>query len=61
MPTDRSITDSSAGTYSASGTNPATPPGTPPAAAKAPRKPIKLGRRRLKESDVNVVNQPMLK
>jgi MHS family proline/betaine transporter-like MFS transporter len=61
MPTDRSITDSSAGSYSASGTNPATPPGTALAAAKAPRKPLKLGRRRLKESDVNVVNQPMLK
>jgi MHS family proline/betaine transporter-like MFS transporter len=61
MPTDRSITDSSAGTYSASGTNPVSPPGIPPAAANAPRKPKKLVRRRLKESDVNVVNQPMLK
>ena len=61
MPTDRSITDSSAGVYNASGTNKATLPGTPPAVAKGPRKPKILARRRLKESDVNVVDQPMLK
>ncbi|UEL28978.1 MFS transporter [Pseudarthrobacter sp. L1SW] len=63
MPTDRSTTDSSAGATSASGTNQATPPGAPPSSAhsKSPRKPKLLARRRLKESDVNVVNQPMLK
>ncbi|HET7783411.1 MULTISPECIES: MFS transporter [Micrococcaceae] len=62
MPTDRSTTDSSAGVNSASGTNPATPPGAPSSAlTKSPRKPKLLARRRLKESDVNVVNQPMLK
>ncbi|WP_461173688.1 MFS transporter [Arthrobacter sp. Z1-9] len=61
MPTDRSITDSSAGVYNASGTNQATPPGAAPAAARGPRKPKIMKRRRLKESDVNVVDQPMLK
>lgn len=53
MPTDRSMTDSSAGARNARGTDPAAP-----AAAKKPRL---LPRRRLKESDVNVVDQPMLK
>jgi len=52
MPTDRSTTDSSAGVVNASGTNQGAPRG-----AKKP----KLRRRRLRESDVNVVNQPMLK
>ena len=60
MPTDRSMTDSSAGISSASGTNQATPPGTLPTPKNA-RKPKILARRRLKESDVNVVDQPMLK
>ena len=57
MPTDRSMTDSSAGVNSASGTNNVMPPTAPPSV----RKPKILARRRLKESDVNVVNQPMLK
>ncbi|ADX71638.1 MFS transporter [Pseudarthrobacter phenanthrenivorans] len=62
MPTDRSVTDSSTGVNTASGTNPATPPGAPaPALGKGQRKPNILKRRRLKESDVNVVDQPMLK
>ncbi|MGY2744091.1 MFS transporter [Pseudarthrobacter sp. O4] len=52
MPTDRSMTDSSAGVLNASRTNQIAPKGA--------RKP-KLLRRRLKESDVNVVDQPMLK
>src|SRR6476469_4921146 len=52
MPTDRSTTDSSAGVLNASGTNQSTPQGV--------KKP-KLRRRRLRESDVNVVDQPMLK
>ncbi|MFF1882568.1 MFS transporter [Pseudarthrobacter sp. NPDC058196] len=53
MPTDRSSNHSPAGATSARGTDPAAP-----AAAKKPRL---LPRRRLKESDVNVVDQPMLK
>ncbi|MBT2567927.1 MFS transporter [Arthrobacter sp. ISL-85] len=53
MPTDRSRTDSSAGATNARGTD--------PAAALAAKKPRLLPRRRLKESDVNVVDQPMLK
>lgn len=53
MPTDRSMTDSSAGARNASGTD--------LTAHKAAKKPRRLPRRRLKESDVNVVNQPMLK
>ncbi|MEW9871275.1 MFS transporter [Arthrobacter sp. HS15c] len=57
MPTDRSMTDSSAGVNSASGTNNVMPPTAP----SSVRKPKILARRRLKESDVNVVNQPMLK
>jgi MHS family proline/betaine transporter-like MFS transporter len=62
MPTDRSMTDSSAGLNSASGTNQTAPPGAPSSAvSQNPRKPKLLARRRLKESDVNVVNQPMLK
>ncbi|MFD5278506.1 MFS transporter [Pseudarthrobacter sp. NPDC058362] len=67
MPIDRSNTDSSAGITTASGTNPVTPPGTQAngtqvnAGPTGPRKPKILGRRRLKESDVNVVDQPMLK
>ncbi|MFJ6077516.1 MFS transporter [Pseudarthrobacter sp. NPDC092419] len=67
MPIDRSNTDSSAGITTASGTNPVTPPGTQAngtqvnAGPTGPRKPGILGRRRLKESDVNVVDQPMLK
>lgn len=62
MPTDRSTTDSSAGLNGASGTNPATPPGAPSSALpKSPRKPKLPAHRRLQESDVNVVNQPMLK
>lgn len=62
MPIDRSNTDSSAGTTTAFGTNPVTPPGTQvDAGPTGPRKPKILGRRRLKESDVNVVDQPMLK
>lgn len=57
MPTDRSTTDSSAGVNSARGTNNVMPPTAPPSV----RKPKVLARRRLKESDVNVVDQPMLK
>ena len=52
MPTDRSMTDSSAGVIDARGTNQGTPKGV--------KKP-KLRRRRLRESDVNVVDQPTLK
>jgi len=52
MPIDRSTTDSSAGVLNASGTNQSAPKGV--------KKP-KLRRRRLRESDVNVVDQPMLK
>ncbi len=61
MPTDRSTTDSSAGVNSAGGTNHAVPPNAPSAVPAGKRKPKILARRRLKESDVNVVNQPMLK
>ncbi|MFM9276068.1 MFS transporter [Pseudarthrobacter sp. NKDBFgelt] len=62
MPTDRSVNHSSAGLNTASGTNPAAPPGaTSPPASRNTRKPKILARRRLKESDVNVVDQPMLK
>ncbi|HCN23685.1 MAG TPA: MFS transporter, partial [Arthrobacter bacterium] len=57
MPTDRSTTDSSAGVNNASGTNNAVPNSALPSA----RKPKIRARRRLKESDVNIVNQPMLK
>ncbi|BAS06989.1 proline/betaine transporter [Arthrobacter sp. Hiyo4] len=57
MPTDRSRTDSSAGVNNASRPNEAAPNNALP----SPRKPKILVRRRLKESDVNVVNQPMLK
>jgi MHS family proline/betaine transporter-like MFS transporter len=53
MPTDRSTTDSSAGARNASGTNQSAPQGA--------KKPKRLARRRLKVSDVNVVDQPMLK
>ncbi|PNH83530.1 MFS transporter [Arthrobacter sp. AFG20] len=53
MPTDRSTTDSSAGARNASGTDQAAPRGA--------KKPKLLARRRLKVSDVNVVDQPMLK
>ncbi|MFP3461753.1 MFS transporter [Arthrobacter globiformis] len=53
MPTDRSTTDSSAGARNASGTNQAAP--------QSAKKPKLLARRRLKVSDVNVVDQPMLK
>ena len=53
MPKDRSTTDSSAGVMNASGTNQAAPTGV--------KKPKLRTRRRLKESDVNVVNKPMLK
>jgi MHS family proline/betaine transporter-like MFS transporter len=53
MPTDRSMTDSSAGARNASGTD--------QTAVKAAKKARRLPRRRLKESDVNVVDQPMLK
>jgi MHS family proline/betaine transporter-like MFS transporter len=53
MPIDRSTTDSSAGVLNAGGTNQAAPQGV--------KKPKLLARRRLKESDVNVVDQPMLK
>ena len=53
MPIDRSTTDSSAGVMNASGTNQVAPQGV--------KKPKLLARRRLKESDVNVVDQPMLK
>ena len=53
MPKDRSTTDSSAGVMNASGTNQAAPAGV--------KKPRLRTRRRLKESDVNVVNKPMLK
>ncbi|CAM3146863.1 Proline/betaine transporter [Arthrobacter ulcerisalmonis] len=52
MPEDRSMTDSSAGENNARRTNPSAP--------KILKKP-RLPRRRLKESDVNVVNQPMLR
>jgi MHS family proline/betaine transporter-like MFS transporter len=53
MPTDRSTTDSSAGARNASGTNQGAPQGA--------KKSKLLARRRLKVSDVNVVDQPMLK
>ncbi|RAM37967.1 MFS transporter [Arthrobacter globiformis] len=53
MPTDRSTTDSSAGARNASGTDQAAP--------HSAKKPKLLARRRLKVSDVNVVDQPMLK
>jgi len=53
MPKDRSTTDSSAGVMNASGTYQAAPTGA--------KKPKLRTRRRLKESDVNVVNKPMLK
>ena len=53
MPTDRSTTDSPSGARNASGTNQSAPHGA--------KKPKLLTRRRLKESDVNVVDQPMLK
>ncbi|MET3936251.1 MFS transporter [Arthrobacter sp. OAP107] len=53
MPTDRSKTDSSAGARNASGTDQAAP--------QSAKKPRLLARRRLKVSDVNVVDQPMLK
>src|SRR5919205_97270 len=53
MPTDRSTTDSSAGARNASGTDQAAPQGA--------KKSKLLARRRLKVSDVNVVDQPMLK
>ncbi|MFC9354295.1 MFS transporter [Arthrobacter sp. NPDC057013] len=53
MPTDRSKTDSSAGARNASGNDQAAPHGA--------KKPKLLARRRLKVSDVNVVDQPMLK
>ncbi len=61
MPTDRSMTDSSAGVNNARGTNNALQGKTSPAGAAGVRKPKILPRRRLKESDVNVVDQPMLK
>ncbi|NYD78304.1 MFS transporter [Arthrobacter cupressi] len=53
MPTDQSITDSLDGARNASGPTPSTPRGS--AKLKFPV------RRRLKVSDVNVVDQPMLK
>src|SRR5690349_21897635 len=53
MPIDQSKNDPSAGARNAGGTT--------TAAVKAAKKPKLLPRRRLKESDVNVVNQPMLK
>jgi len=53
MPTDRSKTDSSAGARNASGNDQAAP--------QSAKKPKLLARRRLKVSDVNVVDQPMLK
>ena len=53
MPKDRSTTDSSAGVMNASGTNQIAP--------ERAKKPKLRTRRRLKESDVNVVDQPMLK
>jgi MHS family proline/betaine transporter-like MFS transporter len=53
MPTDRSTTDSSAGARNASGTDQAAP--------QRAKKEKLLARRRLKVSDVNVVDQPMLK
>jgi MHS family proline/betaine transporter-like MFS transporter len=53
MPTDRSTTDSSAGARNASGIDQAAP--------QSAKKPKLLARRRLKVSDVNVVDQPMLK
>lgn len=52
MPIDRSMTDSSVGAENAPGTNHGAT-----VSAKKPR----LRRRRLRESDVNVVDQPMLK
>ncbi|MDE8668599.1 MFS transporter [Pseudarthrobacter sp. H3Y2-7] len=61
MPTDRSTTDSSAGENIAGGTNTAVPVNAPSASPAGTRKPKILARRRLKESDVNVVDQPMLK
>ncbi|WP_354156189.1 MULTISPECIES: MFS transporter [unclassified Arthrobacter] len=66
MPTDRSTTDSSAGVNNARRPNNATsdsagPNNARPTAPTSGRKPKILTRRRLKESDVNVVNQPMLK
>lgn len=66
MPIDRSMTDSSAGVNIASGTNYAVPKDSVPNDASSSaklniRKPKILTRRRLKESDINVVNQPMLK
>lgn len=57
MPTDRSTTDSSAGMNNASRTNNAPAKGALPSVPE----PKILARRRLKESDVNVVNRPMLK
>jgi MHS family proline/betaine transporter-like MFS transporter len=53
MPTDRSKTDSSAGARNASGNDQSAP--------QSAKKPKLLARRRLKVSDVNVVDQPMLK
>ncbi len=53
MPKDRSMTDSSAGVIDAGRTNQAAPPGAKKSKLRT--------RRRLKESDVNVVNRPMLK
>lgn len=53
MPTDRSITDSSAGARNAAATSKSAPRGA--SKLKLPT------RRRLKVSDVNVVDQPMLK
>lgn len=58
MPKDRSMTDSSAGVDNAGGTDNFVPSGSAPTSA---RKPKLLPRRRLKVSDVNVVNKPMLK
>jgi MHS family proline/betaine transporter-like MFS transporter len=55
MPTDRSTTDSSAGVLNAGRTNQIAPKG-----ARKPKPKLRT-RRRLKESDVNVVNKPMLK
>ena len=53
MPQDRSTTDSSAGVMNAGRSYPVAPSGA--------KKPKLRTRRRLKESDVNVVNKPMLK
>jgi len=62
MPTDRSMTDSSAGVDNARGTDNIVPGIIPEGAAPtSARKPRLLPRRRLKVSDVNVVNKPMLK